>query len=74
VELSSELKLIRARPGRWHVYHVGYLPRDKRSDEYVARLARTMLAAEQDGRAFLMQRKRGPMDYEYLVRWKKGAW
>jgi hypothetical protein len=43
-------------PNQWVVYHTGYLPKDKKKDEYLVTLAQQALMAQSTGQYVLAQR------------------
>lgn len=72
MDIQTDLRNIRNQSkGRWLTYHVGYLPRDKRFDPYVGVIARELRLAEERKECFLMQKREGDMQYNYMVRWRK---
>lgn len=71
MDVSDDIRLFKAKPGRWMTYHVGYLPRDKRNDPYVERLAQVLLSLSDEGKVSLAQQKIDTMKYRYLVQWRK---
>jgi hypothetical protein len=50
-----------------YVYHIGYLPEDRRESPRLDKLAAAYLKQARLGQVQLVQRRRGTHHYEYIV-------